>query len=150
MMYLIKRADVATEELRSQLLEVERLRSCGVSASPPKAPHFALPPCARDSSLLTMTEARRRHYSPADKDVMLAQLQASAKACRDKSRPPSERHAAKGALRDGLHLLEDCMRGRSPGRLPFAHPSGDESSDDALAERMMEAASMLRQLDASG
>ena len=149
MMYLIKRADVATEELRSQLLEIERWRSSGMSAPHPQASDFAHSPCARDSSLLTISEARRRNYSPADKDVMLAQLQASAKACRDESRPPSERHAAKGALRDGLHLLEDCMRGRSPGRIPFAYHSGDESSDDAIAERMREAASMLSQLDAS-
>ena len=149
---LTKRADVATDTLRSQLLEVERLRSCGTSAPPPQAPDSAPPPFAPDPSaiLLTSPRARLRHYSPADEKVMLAQATASERACRDESRPPSERHAAQGALRDGLQFLEDCMRGRSPARLPFAPPSGDEDSDDAARlAQMTQAILTLRQLEAS-
>ena len=149
---LTRRADVATDALRSQLLDVERLRSCGTSAPVPQAPDSAPSPFARDPSamLLTCPRARQRHYSPADEKVMLAHVKASERACRDESRPPSERHAAKGALRDGLHFLEDCIRGRSPARVPFAPPSGEEASSDAALAQMMHAAITLSQLETSG
>ena len=148
---LTRLADVATDALRSLLLEVERVRSCGTSVLPPQAPDPPLPAFAsgQSATLMTSPRARLRHYSPADELIMLAQVEASERACRDESRSPSVRHAAKGALREGLQLLEDCVRGRSPARGGDEAPGGEEApSDDTLA-RVIQATLTLSQLESS-
>ena len=148
---LTRLADVATDALRSLLLEVERVRSCGTSVLPPQAPDPPLPAFAsgQSATLMTSPRARLRHYSPADELIMLAQVEASERACRDESRSPSVRHAAKGALREGLQLLEDCVRGRSPARLSLRLPRGEEASSDAALARVIQATLTLNQLESS-